>query len=151
MLLELARAEIHGGKKYPRIRGTVNFRQTNKGVLITSKIYNLQYEIGKCNKRIFGFHIHEGTECSGNNQDEFANAKSHYNPNNCAHPAHAGDMPSLFENKGYAYMTFLTDRFKLKDVIGKAIIIHSMPDDFTSQPSGNSGEKIACGIINKVF
>lgn len=60
-------------------------------------------------------------------------------------------MPSLFENKGYAYMTFLTDRFKLKDVIGKAIIIHSMPDDFTSQPSGNSGEKIACGIINKVF
>ena len=48
-------------------------------------------------------------------------------------------------------MTFLTDRFKLKDVIGKAIIIHSMPDDFTSQPSGNSGEKIACGIINKVF
>lgn len=151
MLLELARAEIHGGKKYPRIRGNVNFRQTNKGVLITSKIYNLPYEIGKCNKRIFGFHIHEGTECSGNNQDEFANAKSHYNPNNCAHPAHAGDMPSLFENKGYAYMTFLTDRFKLKDVIGKAIIIHSMPDDFTSQPSGNSGEKIACGIINKVF
>lgn len=151
MLLELARAEIRGGKKYPRIRGTVNFRQTNKGVLITSKIYNLPYEIGKCNKRVFGFHIHEGTECSGNNQDEFANAKSHYNPNNCAHPAHAGDMPSLFENKGYAYMTFLTDRFKLKDVIGKAIIIHSMPDDFTSQPSGNSGEKIACGIINKVF
>ena len=76
MLLELARAEIHGGKKYPRIRGTVNFRQTNKGVLITSKIYNLPYEIGKCNKRIFGFHIHEGTECSGNSQDEFANAKS---------------------------------------------------------------------------
>ena len=151
MLLELARAEIHGGKKYPRIRGTVNFRQTNKGVLITSKIYNLPYEIGRCNKRIFGFHIHEGTECSGNSQDEFANAKSHYNPNNCVHPAHVGDMPSLFENKGYAYMTFLTDRFKLKDVIGKAIIIHSMPDDFTSQPSGNSGEKIACGIINKVF
>lgn len=151
MLLELARAEIHGGKKYPRIRGNVNFRQTNKGVLITSKIYNLPYEIGRCNKKIFGFHIHEGTECSGNNQDEFANAKSHYNPNNCVHPAHEGDMPSLFENKGYAYMTFLTDRFKLKDVIGKAIIIHSMPDDFTSQPSGNSGEKIACGIINKVF
>lgn len=151
MLLEIAKAEIRGGKKYPRIRGIVNLRQTNKGVLITSKIYNLPYEIGKCNKRIFGFHIHEGTECSGNNQDEFANAKSHYNPSNCAHPAHAGDMPSLFENKGYAYMTFLTDRFKLKDVIGKAIIIHSMPDDFTSQPSGNSGEKIACGIIKNIF
>ena len=51
MLLELARAEIHGGKKYPRIRGNVNFRQTNKGVLITSKIYNLPYEIGRCNKK----------------------------------------------------------------------------------------------------
>lgn len=55
MLLELARAEIHGGKKYPRIRGTVNFRQTNKGVLITSKIYNLPYEIGKCNKEYLDF------------------------------------------------------------------------------------------------
>ena len=147
MLLNMAKAEIRGGKKYPRIRGIVTFRQTNKGVIVTTKIYNLPTKIGKCNSKIFGFHIHEGTECSGTAQDEFANAKAHYNPENCKHPEHAGDLPPLFENNGYAYMNILTNRFKLKDVIGKAIIIHSMPDDFTSQPSGNSGEKIACGII----
>lgn len=44
-------------------------------------------------------------------------------------------------------MTVLIDKFKIRDIIGKVIIIHSSPDDFTSQPSGNSGIKIACGII----
>ena len=149
MLLDIAKAEVKGGKKYPRIRGIVNFRQTSKGVLITAKIYNLPTTIGKCNKRIFGFHIHEGTSCSGNDKDEFADSKAHYNPGNCNHPHHAGDLPPLFENKGYAYMNFLTDRFYLKDIIGKTVIIHSMPDDFTSQPSGNSGEKIAFGNIKR--
>lgn len=149
MLIETAKAKIRGGKKYPRITGLVTFRETSQGVIITAKIYNLPTEKEKCNSKVFGFHIHEGVECTGNKEDEFANAKSHYNPENCIHPHHAGDLPPLFENNGYAYMNVLTNRFKLKDVIGKAVIIHSMPDDFTSQPSGNSGEKIACGIIKK--
>lgn len=147
MLLSMARAEIKGGKKYPKIKGIVNFRQTSKGVLITAKIYNLPTKSQDGKRGIFGFHIHEGTSCTGNKQDEFADAKAHYNPENYAHPNHAGDLPPLFENNGYAYMNVLTNRFELKDVIGKTVIIHSMPDDFTSQPSGNSGEKIACGII----
>ena len=147
MLLSMARAEIKGGKKYPKIKGIVNFRQTSKGVLITAKIYNLPRKSQNGRRGIFGFHIHEGIACTGNKQDEFADAKAHYNPENYEHPNHAGDLPPLFENNGYAYMNVLTNRFELKDIIGKAIIIHSMPDDFTSQPSGNSGEKIACGII----
>ena len=65
------------------------------------------------------------------------------------HPFHSGDLPSLLENNGYAYMTVLTNRFKIADIIGKVVIIHDSPDDFTSQPSGNSGMKIACGIIRK--
>ena len=149
MLIDIAKAKIKGGKKYPNINGIVNFRETSQGVIITAKIYNLPTEKGKCNNKIFGFHIHEGTQCIGNKEDEFANAKAHYNPENCSHPHHAGDLPPLFGNDGYAYMNVLTNRIKLKDVIGKAIIIHSMPDDFTSQPSGNSGEKIACGIIKR--
>ena len=44
-------------------------------------------------------------------------------------------------------MSVLINKFKIKDIIGKVIIIHDMPDDFTTQPSGNSGTKIACGII----
>lgn len=90
-----------------------------------------------------------GTSCTGNAQDEFANAKTHYNPNNCPHPYHVGDLPPLLENNGYSYMSVFTNKFKVKDIIGKVIIIHDMPDDFTTQPSGNSGTKIACGKIEK--
>jgi len=44
-------------------------------------------------------------------------------------------------------MSVLTDKFTVEEIIGKTIIIHNMPDDFTSQPAGNAGQKIACGII----
>ena len=44
-------------------------------------------------------------------------------------------------------MMVFTDRFQPQDVVGRTVIIHDQPDDFTSQPSGNSGEKIACGEI----
>lgn len=88
-----------------------------------------------------------GTSCTGNLEDEFSNAKSHYNPNNCPHPFHVGDLPPLIENNGHAYMSVLTNKFKISNIIGKVIIIHDMPDDFKSQPSGNSGTKIACGKI----
>ena len=53
----------------------------------------------------------------------------------------------MFQNNGYAYMSFLTNQFRVKDILGKVVIIHDSPDDFTSQPSGNSGKKIACGKI----
>ena len=88
-----------------------------------------------------------GTSCTGNSDDEFANAKAHYNPKNCPHPFHVGDLPPLIENNGYSYMRVFINKFKVKDIIGKVIIIHDMPDDFTTQPSGNSGTKIACGKI----
>ncbi|MBR0426851.1 MAG: superoxide dismutase family protein [Clostridia bacterium] len=56
-------------------------------------------------------------------------------------------MPPLLETNGYAYMSVLIGKLKIKDIIGKTIIIHDKPDDFTTQPSGNSGKKIACGVI----
>ena len=96
---------------------------------------------------MFGIHIHEGTSCTGNETDPFADAKGHYNPNNCAHPYHAGDLPPVFSNKGSAFNAVLTNRFHVREVLGRVVILHSMPDDFTTQPSGNSGEKIACGVI----
>ena len=56
-------------------------------------------------------------------------------------------MPVLFGNNGFAWMLFLTNRFMPEDIIGRTVVIHSLPDDFHTQPSGNSGEKIACGEI----
>ena len=140
-------AKIKGGKEYPKITGTVYFKETKNGVLITAKIHGLPQTNNSCTGRFFGFHIHEGTSCTGNSKDEFANSKTHYNPNNCEHPYHAGDLPPLLESQGYAYMRVLVDKFKISDIIGKTVIIHDSPDDFKTQPSGDSGKKIACGII----
>ncbi|MBQ8504511.1 MAG: superoxide dismutase family protein [Clostridia bacterium] len=142
-----AAAMIKGGEKYPEINGIVRFYKTGYGAVVVSEIEGLPYLEGKCNNSVFAFHIHEGSECSGNNDDPFANSLTHYNPKGCVHPFHAGDMPPLFGNRGYALSVFLTDRFSVREIIGKTVIIHSGTDDFTSQPSGNAGEKIACGII----
>lgn len=140
-------APIKGSSKYSKITGTVQFYQCKNGVLVTARIFNLPFSDEHCSNRIYGFHIHEGNSCTGNAEDPFANAKTHYNPTNCPHPYHAGDLPPLFGNKGHAFMSVLTDRFTLDEIIGKTVIIHSQPDDFKTQPSGNSGEKIACGVI----
>ncbi len=142
-----AKAIIKGGKEYPKITGTVYFKESNDGVIITAKIDNLPQSTNKSKGRFFGFHIHDGNSCTGNISDEFSNTKGHYNPTNSPHPFHAGDLPPLIENNGYAYMTVLLNKFKIRDILGKSIVIHDMPDDFTTQPSGNSGKKIACGII----
>lgn len=146
-IFNTAKAHINGSKKYPNLKGIVTFRETKNGVIVTAKINGLPQSKDNCKGRFFGFHIHEGFSCSGNINDEFANAKSHLNPTNCPHPFHIGDLPPLIENNGYAYMSVLINKFKIKDIIGRVVIIHDMPDDFTTQPSGNSGTKIACGKI----
>lgn len=146
-----AKANINGSSTYPNIKGQVSFKETKKGVMVTAQIYGLPISNNTCKGKFFGFHIHEGNSCTGNKDDEFANVKMHYNPNNCLHPSHIGDLPPLLENNGYAYMSVLVNKIKIKDIIDKTVIIHDMPDDFTTQPSGNSGKKIACGVIRKSF
>ena len=138
-------ANIKGSPIYPNIEGRVSFYTVKSGVIVISMISNLPYD--ECRGSVLGFHIHSGTSCTGDDTDYFKNAMTHYNPKNCNHPYHAGDMPPLFSVGGSAFSVFLTDRFTVKEIIGKTVIIHSMPDDFTTQPSGNSGEKIACGVI----
>ena len=148
-IFNTAIAYVKGGKRYPNINGVVTFKETKEGVFVTAKIEGLPQSTDHCSGRFFGFHIHEGTSCSGNETDEFADAKGHLNPNNCPHPFHMGDLPPLIENNGYAYMRVLINKFQLKDIIDRVVIIHDLPDDFTTQPSGNSGTKIACGKIEK--
>lgn len=140
-------ATISGNPDYPNLNGTMRFYQTNRGVIVMVQASGLPTSTDKCKSPIFAMHIHSGGSCSGNENDYFANAMTHYNPNNCPHPYHAGDMPPLFGANGHAFSAFLTNRFTVKEIIGKTIIIHSNPDDFTTQPAGNSGTKIACGEI----
>lgn len=137
-------AHIKGSDAYPCITGTVKLYETCSGVLVYTEVKGLPASgLG----RIFGYHIHEGEACCGDNQDPFSAALTHYNPTEQIHPYHSGDLPPLFGNHGFALSMVLTDRFSVREVIGKVIIIHDSPDDFTSQPSGNSGTKIACGVI----
>ena len=143
-------ADIRGSSTYSTVFGTVRFYQSDDGILVYAEIRGLPEAAENCENRIFGFHIHEGTACSGNESDPFSDAMTHYNPHGCSHPYHAGDLPSLFGNDGFALSIFLTDRFSIDEIIGKTVIIHDRPDDFMTQPSGNSGAKIACGIIKKV-
>lgn len=144
-----AYAQIHGNENYADIQGDVRFYNTTYGVIVIADISGLPRK-NDCSSPIFAFHIHESGNCTGNMNDMLANVGMHYNPNSCPHPYHAGDLPPLFGANGYAFSAFLTDRFTINEIIGKVVIIHSSPDDFTSQPSGNSGDKIACGVI-KIF
>ena len=145
-----AAASIAGSEGYPGLSGTVRFYRTNEGVIVWAEINGLPHSDLPCQERIFGFHIHKGTSCAGNMDDPFADAMSHYNPGGCDHPYHAGDLPPLFGSNGSALSLFLTDRFSIDEIVGKTVIIHDHPDDFTTQPSGNSGTKIACGVVRRI-
>lgn len=140
-------ADVRGSAEYPALRGTVRFYQTAQGVIVLAEVCGLPESGERCGNRIFAFHIHSGGACAGTAEEPFADALGHYNPEDCPHPEHAGDMPPLFSNGGSAAQAFLTDRFRVRDIIGRTVIIHAGPDDFHTQPSGNAGPMIACGVI----
>lgn len=136
-------ARIRGGNENPRLNGVVCFLQRNDGLIVEAEIFGLP----KTKTGIFAFHIHEGESCIG---EEFSDTGGHFNPTGTIHPNHAGDLPPLLGDHGRAYMKVRTDRFCIEEVIGRTVVIHSDPDDFHSQPSGNAGAKIACGVIRKI-
>jgi Cu-Zn family superoxide dismutase len=99
-----------------------------------------------------GIHIHSIGACT----PDFSAAGGHHNPAGALHGAHAGDLPNLIVNvAGRGHLNATTDRATLSegpvsifDADGAAIVIHANPDDFVTQPIGNSGPRIACGVIN---
>lgn len=135
-----ARATIKGSEEYPGIHGEVLFCQENNVVIVHVGITGLP----KNDSGFYGFHIHEGSSCIGT---DFSGSRGHLNPGNNPHPSHIGDLPPLLFCGGKAYMTVKTDRFSAREIIGRTVIIHFGPDDFHTQPSGNAGNKIACGVI----
>ncbi len=120
----------------------MRFFQRHDGTMVEVEITGLpRSETG-----FFAFHIHEGDSCAG---DGFPDTGSHWNPGSASHPNHAGDLPPLLADHGKAYMKVLTNRFHVGEIIGKTVVIHGDPDDFCTQPSGNAGTKIGCGVIRK--
>ena len=106
-------------------------------------------------KSEFGFHIHEVGDCSSG---DGMSAKGHFNPQGKPHAGypsaerHAGDMPNLKSDKsGRAKMEVDLDIITVSagptSVVGRGLIVHAAPDDYRTQPTGNAGGRIACGVI----
>ena len=143
-------AMVQGGQLYPDINGTVRFYDTAYGTVVFAEILGLPLSIGEETSPVFGFHIHSGSSCADVGKTPFSDTGAQYDRGGRAHPYHSGDLPPLFGSGGIAFSAFLTDRFSAEEVIGRTVVIHDLPDDFTTQPSGNSGLKIACGEIVSV-
>lgn len=144
--LPFAFAFIGGGEQYPDIAGTANFYRTrwDSGIILEIEINHLP-NTEEYSPRFMGLHIHENGDCS----DNIAHTGMHYNPTDADHPYHLGDLPPVLNSSGYSYMAVYDSFLSPEDIIGKAIILHSGRDDFRTQPSGDSGDKIACGVIRQ--
>jgi superoxide dismutase, Cu-Zn family len=130
--------------------GTVTFAQRGDRVVMTARVSGLA-------PGSHGFHIHEKGDCSSG---DGISAGGHFNPTNKPHgnPAsadhHGGDMPMLTADaSGNAALEATLDTMSVgggvTDVVGKSVIVHKDPDDYKTQPTGNSGARVACGIIVK--
>ena len=128
--------------------GTVTFEQRGAKVMGSGSITGL-----KANAE-HGFHVHEKGDCSSG---DGMSAGGHFNPGGKPHGPpnaehHAGDMPSLkADASGALQATFRLSGVSLgsgsADLVGRGLIVHAGPDDYTTQPTGNSGARIACGVI----
>jgi len=137
-------AWVRGGPLAPSLSGLVKFYETPYGgVLVEAEVFGLPNMVFPGSTDFYAMHIHQNGDC-GNN---FQNTGEHYNPTHQPHPNHAGDLLPLFSNQGYAWTSFYDKRFTIPEILGRSVIIHRQADDFTSQPSGGSGEKIGCGVI----
>ena len=128
--------------------GTVSFTQKGNRVGVEAKVSGLT-------PGTHGFHIHEKGDCSSG---DGMSAGGHFNPtgkphgNPTAPDHHTGDMPMLVADaSGNASLSTelgaMTVGSGTTDIVGKAVIVHKDPDDYTTQPTGNSGGRVACGLI----
>lgn len=130
--------------------GTLKFTASSGSVQITGSITGLPPKSER------GFHIHETGDCAA---PDFKSAGEHFNPENGQHAEptspnrHLGDVPNLTADEtGMALVNVTVNGATLKDLgphdlMGKAVIVHAKKDDYKTQPSGDSGDRIACGVI----
>lgn len=128
--------------------GELVFVQHGEHVMVTGLVTGLKPG------QAHGFHVHEVGDCSSG---DGMSTKGHFNPDGKPHGPqhaahHAGDMPALqADAQGQAKVSFHLDGVTLTEgptsLAGRGLIVHAGPDDYTTQPTGNSGARIACGVI----
>ncbi len=129
-----------------KVKGTVTFTKVSGGVRIVADVEGLA-------PGEHGFHIHEHGSCEGDG----TSAGGHYNPTNTKHGGpddlerHVGDFGNLLaDDEGKAHYERIDSVISLEgeqSIIGKSLVIHADRDDFVTQPTGNSGKRVACGLI----
>jgi Cu-Zn family superoxide dismutase len=130
------------------VRGTVMFAAMGDKLRITGDVSGLA-------PGEHGFHVHEVGDCSA---ADATSAKGHFNPAGKKHghfdgaEHHAGDMPNLKADASgvarySADVAMLTIGGGDGNIVGRAVVVHADPDDYASQPAGNSGKRVACGVI----
>jgi Cu-Zn family superoxide dismutase len=131
-------------------KGTIGFEQRGDKVFVDAKVSGLA-------PGTHGFHVHEKGDCSA---ADGMSAGGHFNPTAKPHgnPAsadhHAGDMPALVADAAgnatlQAELSPMSVGGGVTDIVGKAVIVHKDADDYATQPTGNSGARVACGVIRK--
>jgi Cu-Zn family superoxide dismutase len=130
--------------------GLVMFHQADGHVMAHARIAGL-----KPNGE-HGFHLHEKGDCAST---DGTSAGGHFNPAGAPHGPqdaahHAGDMPALkADAHGVADLKFMLQGVTIgsgaADITNRAVVVHANPDDFKTQPTGNSGARIACGVVAK--
>jgi Cu-Zn family superoxide dismutase len=130
--------------------GTVTFQQHGDHVMVHAKVEGLKPG------QEHGFHVHEKGDCSSG---DGMSTGGHFNPGGKPHGPpdaehHAGDMPSLKgDAQGRADVKFRLTGVSIgsgaADIVGKGLIVHAMPDDYRTQPTGHAGARIACAVITR--
>ena len=131
------------------VTGSVSFTQKGAVVAVSGTV------VGLAPNREHGFHIHDKGDCSSG---DGMSTGGHFNPEGKPHAAHsqdqhhAGDLPSLkADAAGNARIGFESTTLRVgqgaTDVVGRGLIVHRDPDDFTTQPTGTSGPRLACAVI----
>jgi Cu-Zn family superoxide dismutase len=128
--------------------GVVTFQQQGEHMIVHAKVEGLKPG------QEHGFHIHEKGDCSSG---DGMSTGGHFNPAGKPHgpqgaERHAGDLPSLKPDaQGRADIKFQVTGVSIgsgaADIVGKGLIVHAMPDDYRTQPTGNAGARIACAVI----
>ncbi|NDY92810.1 superoxide dismutase family protein [Ideonella livida] len=128
--------------------GQVVFTQHGAHVMVSGSVTGLKPG------QQHGFHVHEVGDCSSG---DGMSTKGHFNPDGKPHGPqhaahHAGDMPALqADANGKATFSFHLDGVTLTpgptSLVGRGLIVHAGPDDYTTQPTGNAGARIACAVI----
>jgi len=145
-------AVLHGSPEHPKLKGTVHFIEEGNHVWVVARVSGIE------KAGLYGFHLHEVGRCiPGPPGRRFESAGGHFNPTGAHHACinspqhHAGDLGNLpVAHDGTGVLEEASETLAFSgplSIVGRAVVLHAGQDDCATQPAGNSGARIACGVV----